>query len=246
MKGYYLAVVTAATKVATGPYDAPLFRIDDMECLPVSRRAAEARHHSPEDHRDEVTYLRLLRQIAETRSFYFGVGYDLTLSLQRHDAVAAGAAAAAAASTGRGVQAREAAVIAALAAGPSLGASVSRASPNWRLSDDRFFWNRSASREMMAAGADAFVTPVINGFVGSCALGELAPGGGSSSSLLLVSRRACLRQGTRFNMRGADLDGNVANYAETEQLLLVRAGGGGVGAASFVQVGPSLACPPPS
>lgn len=83
----------------------------------------------------------------------------------------------------------------------------------------------------MAAGADAFVTPVINGFVGAAALPSQGGGGPAGGSLLLISRRACLRQGTRFNMRGADLDGNVANYAETEQILM-----GGEGTSSFVQV----------
>ena len=99
--GYYLAIVTASTKVATGPYDSSIFRVDDMECVPVSRAAAESRLHTPEDHRDEAVYLRLLRQVATTRSFYFAAGYDLTLSLQRHDAVAAGAAAAASSSSVR-------------------------------------------------------------------------------------------------------------------------------------------------
>lgn len=138
------------------------------------------------------------------------------------------------------MQAREAAVISALAAGPPVGSTVARSAPDWRVSDDRFFWNRAASRELMAAGADAFVTPIINGFVGSSQLppelGATAGAGGSSAPqlLLVVSRRACLRQGTRFNMRGADLDGNVANYAETEQLLL--GGGGDASASSFVQI----------
>lgn len=99
--GYYLAIVTASTKVATGPYDSSIFRVDDMECVPVSRAAAESRLHTPQDHRDEAVYLRLLRQVATTRSFYFAAGYDLTLSLQRHDAVAAGAAAAASSSSVR-------------------------------------------------------------------------------------------------------------------------------------------------
>ena len=85
----------------------------------------------------------------------------------------------------------------------------------------------------MAAGADAFVTPIINGFVGAAALPS--SGGGPTGVLLLISRRACLRQGTRFNMRGADLDGNVANYAETEQILMQ---GGEAGTSSFVQVRP--------
>lgn len=43
-------------------------------------------------------------------------------------------------------------------------------------------------------------------------------GKGSPFTLLLVSRRSCLRQGRRFIMRGIDKEGNVANFVETEQV----------------------------
>lgn len=38
------------------------------------------------------------------------------------------------------------------------------------------------------------------------------------ATLLLVSRRSCLRQGRRFMRRGIDAEGNVANFVETEQV----------------------------
>lgn len=36
----------------------------------------------------------------------------------------------------------------------------------------------------------------------------------------LISRRSALNAGTRFNIRGADDEGNPANYVETEQILI--------------------------
>ena len=39
-------------------------------------------------------------------------------------------------------------------------------------------------------------------------------------SMLLISRRSCKRQGQRFLKRGIDKDGNVANFVETEQIVL--------------------------
>lgn len=39
------------------------------------------------------------------------------------------------------------------------------------------------------------------------------------STLTLISRLSCRRAGTRFNSRGIDDDGNVANFVETETLL---------------------------
>ena len=38
---------------------------------------------------------------------------------------------------------------------------------------------------------------------------------------LLISRRSKFRAGTRFTRRGVDNDGNVANYAETEQICFI-------------------------
>lgn len=35
----------------------------------------------------------------------------------------------------------------------------------------------------------------------------------------LISRLSCERAGTRFNVRGTNDDGNVANFVETEQVL---------------------------
>lgn len=100
--------------------------------------------------------------------------------------------------------------------------------------DERFFWNRRALNAVVAAGprARGFVTPIMNGFVEAahCPVAE------SEVGLLLISRRACTRQGTRFNMRGADAEGNVANYAESEQITTLEDGR----LSSFVQVRGSI------
>ena len=49
---------------------------------------------------------------------------------------------------------------------------------------------------------------------------------------VVVSRRSCLRAGTRYNIRGIDAEGQVANYVETEQIVEC-----GNYRCSFVQVG---------
>ena len=192
------------------------------------------------------SYLNLLREITDTNSFFFASGgYELTNSLQRCDAAAAGGAAggatgAAAASVVGGAAASAAASSDAslpgagsLGPAPALGAVLSPPSGgavDASLCDEAFFWNKRALSSVLAAGprAGGFVTPVINGLVLSSPC-ELA---GTRAELLLISRRACARQGTRFNMRGVDAAGAAANYVETEQLLLLADGA----VASFVQV----------
>lgn len=42
---------------------------------------------------------------------------------------------------------------------------------------------------------------------------------GKLFDFVLISRRNVLRAGTRFNMRGIDEKGNVANFVETEQIV---------------------------
>ncbi len=39
---------------------------------------------------------------------------------------------------------------------------------------------------------------------------------------ILITRRSWAKGGTRFNSRGIDSKGNVANFCETEQLLLIK------------------------
>jgi synaptojanin len=59
------------------------------------------------------------------------------------------------------------------------------------------------------------LTPVIRGHAAStkCRIG-LTPG-----TMTLISRLSCRRAGTRFNARGIDDDGHVANFVQTETVL---------------------------
>ena len=43
--------------------------------------------------------------------------------------------------------------------------------------------------------------------------------GATQAKACLISRLSCERAGTRFNVRGTNDDGNVANFVETEQVI---------------------------
>lgn len=109
--------------------------------------------------------------------------------------------------------------------------------------DSRFFWNEVAvspfvkvmqrkSRQIGAKLACGIlldhVIPVTSAFVGIQREIELAPNATTDKLFavnydeLLISRRSKFRAGTRFTKRGADGKGDVANYAETEQICVVR------------------------
>ena len=40
-----------------------------------------------------------------------------------------------------------------------------------------------------------------------------------SFKYVLISRRQCFRAGVRYNTRGLDSEGHVANFVETEQII---------------------------
>jgi hypothetical protein len=71
-----------------------------------------------------------------------------------------------------------------------------------------------------------FLTCVIRGFVESMTIQRPTSRmesklrtSGLPAMLTLISRLSCRRAGTRFNARGIDDDGNVANFVETETVI---------------------------
>lgn len=98
---------------------------------------------------------------------------------------------------------------------------------SWTRADERFLWNRHMLEDFLDARdslpeVDGWVAALINGFV---ACKEVSFGAaGPPAQLLLVSRRSRHRQGTRFHRRGIDASNNVANFVETEEVLLFRDG----------------------
>jgi hypothetical protein len=131
--------------------------------------------------------------------------------------------------------------------------------PLWQRADDRFFWNRPLLQPLVEAGADEWVLPVMSAYVQavrnvSWTEGEREgrrEGGREGGTLVLISRRSCRRQGRRFVKRGIDSEGDVANFVETEQLLIAprkggtgreggNGGGSGGGLTSLVTVRGSL------
>ena len=87
----------------------------------------------------------------------------------------------------------------------------------WKSADPRFFWNLDVVSELVSCGANDWIIPFVSGYVEirpDCVIDE------HTFTLLLISRRSRYNQGCRFFRRGINSDGNVANFVETEQLLL--------------------------
>ena len=83
-------------------------------------------------------------------------------------------------------------------------------------SDERFLWNSFLLKNLkLTPDLMSFSLPLILGFI-SINRVRLK---GKLFEFSLVSRRSYLNAGTRFNVRGTDANGNVANFVETEQIV---------------------------
>ncbi|KAK0617879.1 SacI homology domain-containing protein [Bombardia bombarda] len=107
--------------------------------------------------------------------------------------------------------------------------------------DESFLWNsymirplvefrsRLQKQERDALDASRILTSAIRGFCKSWPIPQAqaplrAAATGRPSFLTVISRLSCRRAGTRFNSRGIDDDGNVANFVETETTYWSPAG----------------------
>ncbi|KAK2462025.1 hypothetical protein APHAL10511_006488 [Amanita phalloides] len=96
----------------------------------------------------------------------------------------------------------------------------------WEIVDDRFFWNKFLQSRLIEAtfskprkeAIGLYILPLVYGTF------DLRPAfiNGRHMQLCLISRRSRYRAGTRYFRRGIDETGHVANFNETEQVLLVE------------------------
>uniref|UniRef100_A0A1I8E9R5 phosphoinositide 5-phosphatase n=1 Tax=Wuchereria bancrofti TaxID=6293 RepID=A0A1I8E9R5_WUCBA len=99
--------------------------------------------------------------------------------------------------------------------------------------DNRFFWLLFRNKHLhyplkrYKIDTNEWLFRIICGAVVICQVYV----GQQRATVALISRLSCERVGTRFNVRGVDDDGHVANFVETEQIITL-----GTEEISFVQI----------
>lgn len=102
--------------------------------------------------------------------------------------------------------------------------------PLWRRVDRRFFWNEWLLKDFLELGLHSYIIPVLQGWVQSSTFTIPVPPNPLDPSvslgvvpvdLVVISRRSKDRAGLRYQRRGIDDEGHVANFVETE--MIVRA-----------------------
>ncbi|KAL1443450.1 hypothetical protein MTO96_007527 [Rhipicephalus appendiculatus] len=87
--------------------------------------------------------------------------------------------------------------------------------------DNRFFWNRTLHIPLLRYGVDCNKW-LLKAVCGGVEMRTLYLGH-QQAKACLISRLSCERAGTRFNVRGTNDDGHVANFVETEQVRVIVA-----------------------
>ncbi|PKI51459.1 hypothetical protein CRG98_028170 [Punica granatum] len=92
--------------------------------------------------------------------------------------------------------------------------------PIWKQADPRFVWNKNLMVELIECKLDGFAIPLLQGNILNLSF-QAAPLElkGLPATITLISRRCTRRLGTRMWRRGANLEGDTANFIETEQIL---------------------------
>lgn len=83
--------------------------------------------------------------------------------------------------------------------------------------DNRFFWNRMLFTHPMRYGVDTEFW-LLKAICGSIEIRTIYAGSRQARAAI-ISRLSCERAGTRFNVRGTNDEGCVANFVETEQVI---------------------------
>ena len=132
----------------------------------------------------------MLNSVLSCNAFYYSYTYDLTCTLQHN------------------FQNRY--------QSQNSSSSSSTSSPAlWKTCDPIFCWNYSLSKSLMSNQLDDWIIPVIRGYI-HISTNRLHS---KKFTFALISRGSTKRAGTRYNMRGVDDEGNVANFCENEQIV---------------------------
>ncbi|CAH1763780.1 2965_t:CDS:10 [Entrophospora sp. SA101] len=154
--------------------------------------ARNSLHLSESQVQDEKIYLSLIVNHLKHGKFYFSYTYDLTHSMQRQ---------------------------------AQLGDLATR--PTWQRADDRFFWNRYVQSKLIDftiknPDQDVNLVKSLKRFILFLVVSIHSSKINNRDVVFsLITRRSRFRAGTRFFSRGIDKDGNVSNYNETEQIVLL-------------------------
>ncbi|KAE8711654.1 Phosphoinositide phosphatase SAC8 [Hibiscus syriacus] len=192
LAGTYVFVITSRKEVGSF-LGFPVFLVESMKFLACNEAL---KFSNSQEKRDEAFFMTLLKTVEATPGLYYSYETDITVNLQRRFKLMEGW----------------------------------MSKPLWKQADPRFVWNRHLLEELIEYKLDQFIIPLLQGNIlkvlllillnsSACLSFQVAQLKlkNSPATFALLSRR-CTRR-TRMWRRGANLEGETANFIETEQLL---------------------------
>ncbi|WJX82148.1 Phosphoinositide phosphatase sac8 [Trifolium repens] len=189
--GTYAIVITSRKEVGSF-LGFPVYRLTSMRVLACNEAL---RFSTSQEKRDEAYFLTLLKVVESMPGLYHSYEADISLNLQRRSKLVEGW----------------------------------MNKPLWKQADPRYVWNKHLMEELIELKLDRFIMPLVQGNILKFKLPFLSPIPflceselklkDSFAKLTLISRRCTRRLGTRMWRRGANFEGDTANFIETEQLL---------------------------
>ncbi|CAG8529351.1 9614_t:CDS:10, partial [Gigaspora rosea] len=90
--------------------------------------------------------------------------------------------------------------------------------PLWKQINKKFWWNEHILKSFIELELHAWILPIMQGYVQSehCEIEDRV------FDFIIISRRSRERPGLRYQRRGINEQGAVANYVETEQILSIK------------------------
>ncbi|KAL2801888.1 SacI homology domain-containing protein [Aspergillus granulosus] len=208
----FLCVVTRSAKAASVRPGETVLRIEDVEFYCLNRSEYESSLYDEEEAEDSSLEARpglsdhpflALKKLLNDGSFYYSLDFNLTDRLQdRSDK-----------STAFDIDSLDRDVL-------------------WNaymIEPLLVFRSHLSPHDKQLLDSSQILTCVIRGFCGTLTIPatvNILPSLPTNmpSMLTLISRLSSRRAGTRFNARGIDDDGNVANFVETETILWIPPG----------------------
>lgn len=90
--------------------------------------------------------------------------------------------------------------------------------PLWKQINKKFWWNEHMLKSFIELELHAWILPIMQGYVQAehCEIDDQV------FDFIIISRRSRERPGLRYQRRGINEQGAVANYVETEQILSIK------------------------
>ena len=219
LSGRYLIVVKESTPAAKIDTIHTIHSIVEAKIIPYYLKPVPTQHQS-----DESRYLELLSTILHDGTFYFSYSYDATITTQNWFKQSKTLS-----YVGENVSITRLCIIPTLAIGSILSEMINMRIIHHSLMNTfcgMVSWRRILLLKVMPVLAGLFqpledvsrsvIDINLNIIVVETKEAKVDD---ITFNLTILSRMGCKRVGTRYNMRGADPVGNVANFVETEQIV---------------------------